>query len=201
MGTRKIRSDKGGHHNYPKRNKNVAADIKISNKQILLDLAKDQLRITQEKNSIKLEMLKQQIEKLHVTELKDMYNKDYADLLEVNNMETTKLKKFIEDISNKRRITNKALELYETMLSRNKDLDREEQFGKLMLNRLMHSDIDISDTTGVKKLMGGYTPFQLYNAFIDMGNKSDDWYDAITNDLETTLEDIINFLNKNKEAQ
>ena len=188
---RKQRSDKGGHHNYPKRNKNVAADIKISNKQQLLTMAQSLLSKKQEHYNQEIALLKQRANffKRNPQVVEGIQNDITGETIQ-RDLELNKLQKFIEDVQNRKRVTNKTLELYSSLFN------VEDKAGRVILNRLMDADKDISSVTEIKNYLGGYSPEQIYKAYIAMGHKADDFYEDFTGDeQDTTIEEIVSFLN------
>ena len=204
---KKQRSDKGGKHNYPKRNKNVAADIKISNKQQLLNLINANISHLAREHDIRLGRLKEDWKIVSQGKSEDA-KKDILNLMK-NEMETfhgegttfTTLMKLKEDLENRRMVTNKALKLYSEMIfDPGAHLSREERGGKMILNLLAKNGVDVSNTTAINHMLGGYSPKELYDAWLEIDGEGE-WYDVLDHDdIQATLQELVDYLN-NKYAQ
>ena len=201
MGTRKIRSDKGGHHNYPKRNKNVAADIKISNKQQLLNLVNANIQKRESAHNAQLAANKKVLEEMKIAHphgyFKDWENKIQAiEMDKEYNKEMQQMYNFKEQLEKKRMIKADALKLYSNFFFDKGDYNEQEQVNKMMFNRIINAHIDISDTITVRNMMGGYSPQELYEAFIALGYRGDEWYAALSPEhIDDILEDLVDYLN------
>ena len=198
MGTRKIRSDKGGHHNYPKRNKNVAADIKISNKQQLLNLINANLETLTAEHNTQLAVIKGEIKKYGTSPTYESLLKEEEALPNEVGKTFHTLLKLKANLENRRMVTTKALKIYSEMIfSPGAHLTREQRGGKLLLNMLSRYGVDVSDTTAIRKALGGYTPKEIYDAWLDMGHDSEDWYETTDSDeITVTIDEIVAFLNE-----
>ena len=199
---RKERSDKGGKHNYPKRNKNVAADIKISNKQQLLNLVNANIQHLQLQHTKKLAILKDTYKQV-VTGKSEEAKQDVLSSIR-NEMETIheegstlpSLLKLKKELEGRRIVTTKSLKLYSEMIfDPGAHLSREERGGKLMLNMLAKNGIDIGNTTAIRKALGGYSPQELYKAWLEIDGEGD-WYDVLDHDdIQATLQELVEYLN------
>ena len=199
---RKQRSDKGGHHNYPKRNKNVAADIKISNKQQLLNLVNANIQYLNLEHNRKLSYLKDNYKKVAMGKSEEA-KKDMIGMIK-NEMESfhgegatlPTLLKLKKDLEGRRMVTNKALKLYTEMIyAPGEHLSREERGGKLMLNMLAKNGINVGDTTAIRHALGGYSPKELYDAWIEIDGEGD-WYETLDHDdIQATLQELVDYLN------
>ena len=199
---RKERSDKGGKHNYPKRNKNVAADIKISNKQQLLNLINANISHLQLQHTKKLAILKDTYKQV-VFGKSEEAKQDVLSSIR-NEMETIheegstlpSLLKLKKELEGRRMVTTKSFKLYSEMIfDPGAHLTREERGGKLMLNMLAKNGIDIGNTTAIRYALGGYSPQELYKAWLEIDGEGD-WYDVLDHDdIQATLQELVEYLN------
>ena len=203
---RKERSDKGGHHNYPKRNKNVAADIKISNKQQLLNLVNANIKERESAHNEELASNKRVLEEMKIAHphgyFKDWENKIQAiEMDKEYHKEMQQMLHFKEQLEKKRSIKANVLKLYSNFFIEKGNYNEQEQFNKMMFNKLVAANIDISDTIAVRNMMGGYSPQELYDAFISLGYRGEEWYAAISpNHIKDILPDLVDYLNNGAEV-
>lgn len=202
---RKERSDKGGKHNYPKRNKNVAADIKISNKQQLLNLVNKNIQARESAHNAEIAANKQILEKMKQEHPKGYFKKweERIQGLEMDkeyHKEMQQMYNFKEQLEKKRIIKADVLKLYSNFFFEKGEYNEEEQVNKMLFNRLINAHIDISDTIAVRNMLGGYSPQQLYEAFIALGYRGDEWYAALSPEhIHDILPDLVNYLNNGTE--
>ena len=194
---RKERSDKGGKHNYPKRNKNVAADIKISNKQQLLNLINANLDTLISEHNTQLAIIKKNIEDYGTSPMYQKLLKEEENQPNEIGKTFHTLLKLKANLENRKMVTNKALKLYSEMIfAPGEHLSKEQRGGKLLLNMLSRHGVDVSNTTAINKALGGYSPKEIYEGWLDMNHDSEDWYDATdSDDIKATIQEIVDFLN------